>query len=542
MPVKRVRNPVRPVRPFHSAVLCCALVACAVTAHAESVLTRGNHQDPASLDPHRISTVYEQNIVLDLFEGLTVPDAAGRPVPGVAQSWDVSEDGLRWTFTLKPGLRWSDGTPLTADDVVFSFRRLMDPATAAQYPYLLNAVANAPSVNRGEAPLESLGVNAPSPEHVIFTLTMPVPFLLELLSNGFAAIVPRHIIAHSGGGWTAPGVLVSNGAFILEDWRPQNRVDLVRNPNFHAVAAVALDRVVYLPTEDQSAALARFRGGELDTSREFPTARTPWLRENYPTETHIAEYLATFYLSFNMEHAALADRRVRQALSLAIDRDILADRVLRSGEGPAISFVPPSVAGYTAPPPVWASQTMAERRGQARQLLAAAGYGPDQPLRLTYSLSSAEDRRRVAAAIAAMWQPLGVEITLNNTEGKVLFSRLRSGDFEIGYAAWAADVNDAGNFLAILRSGATNSNYARYRNPDYDSLLDTAAATASPVARAALLADAEALLLADAPIAPLFHGVSKNLVAAYVTGWVDNPKDVHLSRYLTREEPRPSSN
>lgn len=498
---------------------------------AQSVLTRGNHQDPASLDPHRISTVYEHNIVLDLFEGLTAPDAQGQPVPAVAREWRVSADGLTWTFNVRDDLTWSDGAPLTAEDVVYSFQRLMNPATASQYPYLFYALANGAAVNRGALELDALGVTAPTPEQVVLQLNGPVPYLPELLSNGFAAIVPRHAIEVHGDKWTQPGVMVSNGAFILQDWRPQDRVDLTRNSRFREAEAVALKSVTYLPTEDQSAALARFRAGGLDTTMEFPTARTSWLKENLPDETRIAESLITFYLTFNTEVPALSDVRVRQALALAVDRDIIADRVLRSGERAALTFVPPSIAGYV--PPVMETLTPDERRARARALLSEAGYGPDNPLQLTFSLSSAEDRRRIAAAIAAMWKPLGVEVTLNNTEGKVLFSKLRTGDFEIGYAGWAADVNDAANFLAILQSTASTSNYARYRNPKYDALLARAAATADLAIRAALLAEAEALMLADAPIAPLFHGVSKNLVSQRVAGWADNPKDVHPSRFLS---------
>lgn len=495
---------------------------------------RGNHQDPASLDPHRISTVYEHNIVLDLFEGLTTPDAAGAPAPGVAQSWSVSEDGLTWTFTLRPGLKWSDGAPLTTEDVVFSFRRLMNPTTASQYPYLYYGIKNAAAVNRGEMALDTLGVSASNEDTVIIELESPLPFLPELLANGYAAVVPSHAIEQHGGGWAAPGVMVSNGAFALEDYRPQDRVVLKRNENFREAASVSLDSVIYLPTEDQSAALSRFRAGGLDTNLEFPTARTQWLLENMPDETRVAEYLTTFYLSFNTQIPALSDRRVRRALSLSIDRETIANRVLRSGERPAYGLVPPSVAGYMPPNNPGASLTMAERQEEARSLLAAAGYGPDNRLSLTYSLSSAEDRKRVAAAIAAMWRPLGVDVSLNNTEGKVLFARLRTGDFDIGYSAWAADVNDASNFLGILHSQATNSNYARFHNQEYDALLDRAAVTVDLTQRAVVLQEAEALMLAESPIAPLYTGVSKNLVGRHVQGWVDNPTDVHLSRYLKK--------
>ncbi len=518
-------------------VVCAALLSAAFTVNSQAVLTRGNHQDPASLDPHRILSVYENNIVLDLFEGLTAPDASGVPAPGLAKSWSVSDDGLVWTFALREDLKWSDGLRLTAEDVVYSFRRLLDPATASQYPGLFYSIANAAAVNRGEAPLETLGVTADGDSTVIIALTSPVPYLPELLSNGFAAIVPAHSIKQYGERWAAPGNMVSNGAFVLEDFRPQNRVVLKANKQFHAAQSVSLERVIYLPTEDQSAALARFRAGGLDTNLEFPTSRTPWLLENLAAETRIADYLITFYLSFNTTRPALADVRVRRALSLAIDRETIATRVLRTGERPAYGLVPPAIAGYPPPTRRDFESPLPARVTKARALLEDAGYGLNNPLELTYSLSSAEDRRRVAAAIAAMWKPIGVHVTINNSEGKVLFSRLRTGDFEIGFSAWAADVNDAANFLAILHSRSSNSNYARYRSAEYDALLDRAVVIPDEGERGRLLAEAEALMLSEAPIAPLYHGVSKNLVGTHVSGWADNLRDVHLSRYLRVDRP-----
>ena len=526
VPKKRLPNTV----VFTAAFV--AFFAWSFAAQAASMLVRGNHQDPASLDPHRISTVYESNIVLDLFEGLTAPDATGAPGPGVAQTWSVSKDGLTWTFTLWPDLEWSDGAPLLSGDVVFSFQRLVTPATASQYPYLFYAVKNAAAVNRGEVTPDMLGVSAPNSKTVVVQLESPVPFLPELLANAFAAIVPAHTIEAYGDRWASPGVMVSNGAFALKDFKPQDRVHLIRNPYFRDAGSVALDSIVYLPTEDQSAAVARFRAGGLDTSLEFPTARTPWLLENLPNETRISEYLVTFYLSFNTDSPALSDARVRRALSLAIDRETIARRVLRSGEKPAYTLVPPSVAGYTPPDVLDSRKPKADRIAEAKSLLEDAGYGPEKRLSLSYSLSSAEDRRRVAVAISAMWRPLGVDVMLNNTEGKVLFARLRTGDFEIGYAGWVADVNDAGNFLSILDSRAKNSNYARFNSRAYDALLDQAAETIDLSERASVLAEAEALMLSETPIAPLFYGVSKSLVGSHVSGWIDNPRDVHLSRYV----------
>ena len=242
------------------AVTYAVIATNAKPAFSQSVLTRGNLQDLASLDPHKISTVYEQNIVLDLFEGLTTVDAAGRPIPGLAESWSVSSDGLTWSFQLRKNLTWSDGAPLTVEDVVYSFRRLMSPTTASQYPYLLYAIEKGRAVNLGLAPVTELGVTAQD-ESILIKLSSPLPVLPELLSNGFAAVVPGHVIDAYSESWATPGQLVASGAYTLDEWVPQERVTLTLNRFFHDANSVSLDRVVYHPAEDQAAVLNRFRAG-----------------------------------------------------------------------------------------------------------------------------------------------------------------------------------------------------------------------------------------------------------------------------------------
>ena len=529
------------LRKLFVATVSVALLIPAL-AHAQSILRRGNFQDPYTLDPHRISTVYENNIILDLFEGLVTVDASAQLRPGVAESWTVSGDGLTWTFKLRSNLRWSDGMPLTIEDVIFSFQRLLDPTVRSQYPYLFYGLENAKEVNSGDKSPEMLGVEARGRHMVVFHLENPTPNLPELLSNGFAVIVPRHAIEKYGDEWAISERMPSNGAFSLAKWRPQESVKLTRNANYRDVDEVLLNTIIYVASEDQAGAVAQFRSGMLDTNMGFPTVRTAWLKDNFPNEVRVAPYLITFYLTFNTTKPGLSDSRVRRALSLAIDRPTLARRVLRSGEQAAWTFVPPYSANYVAPNIGDAKQTLGQRLDLARALLEEAGYGIENPLRFNYSVSSAEDRMRVAYAVVAMWSALDVEVTLVNTESKVLFSRLRSGDFDIGYAAWAADINDAANFLGILHSQSTNSNYSRFYNSGYDTLLDKAMRAKSAKSRNTLLSHAEAILLRDVPIAPLFYGVSKSLVSRHVTGWLDNPRDIHLSRYLSFSNQPTSAN
>ncbi len=522
------------------AQLIAAIVAfsCAISAFAadaETVLHRGNRSEPASLDPHKVQTVYENNIVQDLFEGLTAYDAAGGIVPAVAASWDVSADGRRYIFHLRDDLVWSDGAALTARDVVFSFRRLMDPKTAALYAQLFYLVQNGRDVNTGALPVESLAVRAPDALTVEIELTGPAPYFPQILANGFAAVLPRHAIETFGDEWANPGTMVSNGAFTLKRWAPQDRIEMERNAAFHDAQNVAVDKVFYYPTADSTSAVARFRAGDLDIQFEFPPEQVKALRKMLPDEVRLTPALVTFYLALNTDILRLADARVRRALSMAIDRQVLTDKVRGVGEVPAMSFVPPVIANYTPPRAEFADLSMDDRRAEAVRLLRAAGYGPGNPLRLSYAYSSATENRRLAVVIAAMWKLIGVEAVLLNHEGKIHFSSLRQGDFEVGFAGWSADYNDASTFLYTLQSTTVNANYSRYNSAEFDTLMREASQTADATARAALMRQAEIRMLADQPIIPLYFNVTKYLVSKRVKGWIDNSIEAHLSRYLSVE-------
>lgn len=515
--------------------IICALLLLAASAHAETVLHRGNRYEPATLDPQKTNTQYESVVIFDLFEGLLTPDAQGHPALGVADSWQVSADGTRYTFHLRPGLTWSDGTALDATAVVASFRRLMAPKTAAHYAQLMYVLKNGRAVNTGAAPVESLGVTALDAATVQIDLEAATAYFPELLANSFAVIVPAAIAANDN--WTQPGNIVSNGPFTLEAWNREDRIVLARNPRFHDAAGVKLDKVFLYPIADPNTALARFKSGEFDINMDFPASQADRLRIEMPKEALIDPALITYYLAFNTVKPKFADRNVRRALSLAIDREAITGKVLRRGEQPAFSFVPPPTANYKPAPVDFAAWPVERRLAEAQKLLAAAGYGPDKPLRFALNYTTNQDYRRMAVVLAAMWKRVGVEVTLQNFEGKVHFANLRQGDYEMGLLAWVADVNDAGNFLYILQSSTVGSNYSRYRNPAFDALMDKAAVTTDLVARAGVLREAEAIAMADQPIAPLYFAVNRNLVRARVKGWLQNPTDVHPSRYLSVEAP-----
>jgi len=422
---------------------------------------------------------------------------------------------------------------------VFSFRRLLTPATAAQYAQLMYILENGREVNTGKAAPDKLGVQATDKTTVVLKLVSPAPYLPELLANPFAAIVPRHAIEKFGPEWVKPGVMVSNGAYALKVWNPQDRIEIVRNPKFHDAAKVHLAKVTYSPTENLNSGLSRFRAGELDTQLEFPISQLETLREDIPTQVKLAPSLLTYYLALNNANPKLKDIRVRRALALSIDRDVLTSRITKAGETPAYTFVPPSIANYHAWAHVDAAVTAPQRLDSAKKLLAQAGYGPGNPLKISYSFSSTEDLKRIGVAIAAMWKRIGVETELLNREGRVHFASLKSGDYEAGFVGWAADFNDPSTFLYILQSSSVNSNYSRYNNPNFDALMVRAAQETNAGLRAIVLQQAEKTALADQPIIPLYYAVTRNLVAPHVTGWQPNALDFNLSRYLSIAAQRP---
>ncbi|WP_458524894.1 peptide ABC transporter substrate-binding protein [Onishia taeanensis] len=492
--------------------------------------------EPASLDPHKISGTWENDVVGDLFEGLITEAADGERIPGVATSWQVGDDGTTYTFALREDAAWSDGTPVTAEDFVFAFRRILDPATAASYAYLLYPVKNAEAVYGGDAAPEALGIQALDAHTLEITLERSTPYFLDQLAHYTAYPLPRHVVEKYGDDWSRPEHMVSNGAFALDDWQSQTRIEVSRNPHFHDADEVALDEVIYFPIEERNTALNRFRAGEIDIAREFPTQQYDWLKENLPDAVRVAPYLGIYYYALNTRDGhATTDPRVREALSLAVRREVITDQILGTGEEPAYSFVPPDVAHYDGPELDFAEMSQEERLTRARALMQEAGYGTDNPLALRLRYNTSEDHRKVAIALAAMWKPLGVEVELYNAEVAVHYADIRQGDFDVARAGWIGDYNDAQNFLSLLKSDVSN-NYGAYGNDAFDTLMDEAANTRDMEARAALMAKAEGLALEDNATLPLYYYVSRNLVSPELNGWETNIEDIHRSRWISVED------
>jgi oligopeptide transport system substrate-binding protein len=500
-------------------------------------LEYGNIADPLSLDPNKTTSIQEDVILGNVFMGLAQHDAEGRPVPGMATAWETSADGLVWTFHLRQDAMWSDGVPLTAEDFVFSLRRVLDPATASETASLLYFIKNAQPVNEGRMKPAAVGVTALDAHTLQIRLEHPAPYFPQLLTHQAMYPVPEHIVARYGERWASGGHFVSNGPYVIESWKMGDRVHLVRNRRFYDDAKTCIDEIDFYPTTDSISAERRVRRGELDINDDIQSNRIAYLRRpgQMPAYVHTHAWLGVAYLAFNGRQApALRDRRVRQALSMAIDRDFIARKLLRGGQIPAFSFVPPGIANYVpgGVKPYWGDWPLARRQAEARRLLAAAGYGPARPLKLELKHRNSADPMLFMPAIQADMKDIGVQVQLVQNESQIAYAAYRARDFQIADAAWIADYNDPLSFLYLQRSTTGGQNYSDYANPAYDALLDRADHEPDAARRAAYLARAEKMMLEDAPVAPVFFYVSKNLVSPAVTGWVDNLADWHRARYL----------
>ncbi|MEE8306463.1 MAG: peptide ABC transporter substrate-binding protein [Gammaproteobacteria bacterium] len=502
---------------------------------APQILRSGHSGDADSLDPHLAWAGTAIIVVSDLFEGLLTLGADGRPVAGIAESWDVSADGLRYEFRLRKDLRWSDGTPLSSGDVVYSLRRLANPATRASLGAAqVKAIRNGGAILSGDMPVESLGVSAPSPDRVVIELAHPTPYLLTVLALPAFAPVPERAIRAHGIQWTQPGNLVSNGAFKLDRWIPQEKIVVARNPHFHAVDSVALDQVQYYPLNNLNTGFAKFRAGELETMVNFPPERLDWLRENMPDSLHLSPSLGLYVYVPNHSRPPFDDVRVRRALSLVLDRAIITQRLIRTGDRPAYGVVPPNVSNYFPPlPDLEHNQSFDQRRQTALQLLSEAGYSRTKPLRFELLYHTSEEHKKVAIAAASMWKQIGVTVELVNSERAVVDAAAKNGEFDLVRSAWFPPYADAYGFLNRFESGSP-SNTSRYDNEDYNQLVQRANQISDPQARAELLRKAEQALVADQAVIPIFYYVSRRLVSPRVRGWDDsNLTALRPARYLS---------
>ena len=512
------------------------LAACSPSGSDEHllVLNRGNGSDVKSLDPAFIQGNWEAWLLGDVIMGLTTEGPRSEPIPGAATGWDVSADGLTWTFHLRKHV-WSDGAPVTAADFVTAWRRELDPRIAAPYAYNLWVVKNAYDVSVGKLPPAALGIRAKDDATLVVQLEHPAPYLAELVDHQVAWPIPRHLYLKLGDAWARPKNHVANGPYMVKEWVPLDHITLVKNPRFYDAAHVQIDVVRYFATNDSQAALRRFRAGELDTVNPFPNQQIDWMRAHMPKALKIVPYLGIAYMVMNFAHAPIRDVRLREAMNLAMDRENLTRRVRRIGESPAYNMVPPGVANYPGGAAMdFKAMPYSLRLKKAQSLMQAMGYGPRRHLHLTFTTSTNPDSMLNAVNVQAMFSKIYIDISLDPVENQIFLVKMQQHDFDLGGASWIADFNDATNFLDLLRSGA-GENYGQYRNKAYDAVLDKAQNETDPKVRGALLEKAEQMAMDDYAWTPMYFMVTRDLVQPYVKGWIPNLKDFNRTRWLRLE-------
>jgi len=505
-------------------------------AGAETVLRRGNGAEPETLDPHQATGLPEAMIFYDIYEGLLSRGPDGKPQPAIADRWETSADGLQVTFHLRDGAKWSDGSPITAGDVVFSFRRLANPATSRNNNFVW-PIKNARALTNGTlSDTAALGVAALDAQNVRFTLEEPTPYFISLLSYPMLVILPESRVTALGREFFKPGNLVSSGGYRLAEQVPQGHVKLERNPFHRDAAKAAFDTVYFYPTENQETELKRFRAGELDTTYTLPPAQIPWAKANLPDALRLSPQLGTYFLTFNLEKEPWKSKPdLRRALSMVIDREVLTERISQGGEMPSLTFVPPTVTGYQPARPEWADWPMERRVAVAQMLLSKAGYPGGQGLTLDILFNTADNHRRIAVAVAGMVQQrLGVKSTLTNQEWKVFLDTRRTHNFTgLARHGIIGAYDDPNAFLQFLRTDMGPENPAAYSHPVYDRLMAASVLERDPAKRLEILYQAEALAAADAPIIPLFTYARVRLVSPRLAGWLPNPFDCNPSRFLS---------
>lgn len=537
-----------PLRTFFCAFLClfaAILSSCGKreTPAEEGIRTRtlliGNQNEPASLDPHIIDSLTDQIIVTTLFEGLTVLDEkTSQALPGVAERWDVSPDGLTYDFHLRPTARWSNGDPVTAYDFTFSFQRILTPAFASTYSYMVWPIKNAEAFNKGTLKdFSAVGVEAVDDHTLRIRLENPTPYLPALATHATWMPVPRATIEKFGkvearaNPWTRPGSIVSNGAFTLAEWTPNARLIVAKNPRYWNAANAWLERVVFFPTEKSDTEDHNFRAGQVHLTFDVPKSKITTYRAQTPSPLRIDPLLNITYLNFNTTKPPFTDPRVRRALALAVDREAISKTVLNGAYLPAPTMVPPDCGGYVSNAKITADYA------EARRLLADAGFpdGKNFPA-VPVQVLNDESQPKMMEAMQAMWQrELGIRITIEPYEQKTWLQNQQNMAHTLALLGWTGDFADPVTFLDVFRT-AGGQNWSGWGNKDYDTLLNQAAATADPKARFALFQKAEAILLAEAGVAPVVYRARTFLIHPAVKNWDPAPLGLHRFQRVRLEK------
>ncbi|KFC81817.1 peptide ABC transporter substrate-binding protein [Buttiauxella agrestis] len=526
---------------------CCALAIASLFSNAwaadvpagtklaaDQTLVRHIKDEPASLDPAKAVGLPEIQVIRDLFEGLVNQNEKGQLEPGVATKWQ-SNDNRTWTFTLRDNARWSDGSPVTAQDFVYSWQRLVDPKNTSPFAWFaaLAGINNAQAIIDGKMPADKLGVTAVDDRTLRINLDKPVPYFPNLTANFSLYPVPKAVVEKFGNDWTKPGNLVGNGAYALKDRIVNEKLVAVQNKNYWDNSKTVITEVTFIPINQESSATKRYLAGDIDITESFPKNLYQKLLKDIPGQVYTPPQLGTYYYAFNTQKGPTADARVRLALSMSIDRHIMAEKVLGTGEKPAWRFTPDVTAGFTPEPSPFEQMSQEEANAQAKTLLQAAGYGPNKPLKLTLLYNTSENHQKIAIAVASMWKKnLGVDVKLQNQEWKTYIDSRNTGNFDVIRASWVGDYNEPSTFLSLLTS-THSGNISRFNSPEYDKVLEQASLETTDAARNKDYNQAEKILQEKAPIAPIYQYTNGRLIKPWLKGYpINNPEDVAYSRTM----------
>lgn len=516
----------------------------AVTPPEGTILAKQQHivinngTEVSSLDPHKVEGAPEGNIILNLLEGLTYVGPNGDSMPGVALRWET-DDNKVWTFYLREDAKWSDGTPVTAEDFVYSWRRLVDPKTGSPYAsYLEYAyVENVADILSGKKSPETLGVKAIDPYTLQVNLTKPIPYLVDMVSHTSLKPVKKEIVEKYGVNWTRPENFVGNGAYIIDNWIVNEKLTLTRNPLYWDNKNTIIEQATFLPISSETSDINRYRSGEIDiTNSAIPPVLYKKMKQEQPDNLHVTPYLCTFYYELNNKKAPFDDARVREAVKLTLDRQVIAEKIMGQGQIPAYSFTPSFIGNGNFKPPKWAYWTQQQRNERARELLKEAGFDSKNPLTFTLLYNTSDQNKQQAIAAASMWKKsIGANVTLQNQEWKTALENRNQGNYQVARATWCADYNEPTSFLnSFLSKSSLNTIF--YENKAYDDTLNNALLALDNGARHQLYQRAEALLDKDSAIVPVYYRVSVRLVSPKVGGFTGkDPFDyTDLKRYFIK--------
>nr|WP_319928406.1 peptide ABC transporter substrate-binding protein [Xenorhabdus sp. 12] len=497
-------------------------------------LVRQLKDEPASLDPIKSFGLNEAQVLRDLFEGLVNQGADGKVIPGVATEWKTN-DNKTWVFTLRQNARWSNGSPVTATDFVYSWQRLVNPANASSFSWFaaLSGIQNAQEIIDGKLPPEKLGVEAIDPYTLKVTLNRPVPYFPSMTTNFSLYPVNKQNIEKHGNDWTRVENLIGNGAFKLAERVVNEKIVLTPNSYYWDNKNTVLKKVTFLPINQESHATKRYLAEDLDITESFPKNMYQKLLRELPGQVFTPDQLGTYYYAFNTQRAPTNDLRVRQALAMTIDKKLIAEKVVGTGEKPAWHFTPEVTAGFQPEKSWQETQTQKELDNQARALLKAAGYAPGKPLKISLLYNNLENNQRIAIAISSEWKKkLGVEVKLVNQEWKTYVDNRNSGNFDVVRASWTGDYNEPSSFLSLLTS-KHSGNLAKFHNAEYEALLEAASHETDDAARNRDYNQAEKIIAEQAPIVPIYQYTNGRLIKPWLKGYpITNPEDVAYSHTM----------